>query len=351
MPPPPRWCRKTARRGWTAPRARCRKRALSNCGARACWSRRWSRGGSLLGDTRVTLLGIDPLTAPPGTAAALADGDLQGFLSGAAMPIPKRWPDRRDRHGARALASRARGHRAGRYRHRANRFGHDRPDQPPVADRPRARPLPDGLRLSQPEAGAELDGLTDSFHLNLTAFRRAGLRGGPVHRAFRRGAGVRAAPRAVPHPAQPWRVVAGADACAGAGTGAVRAGRGLAGLVLGYVMAAALLPDVAATLRGPVWRAGAGQPAIQPGLGLAGLGMAFAGAGLAGGQALWRLWHMPVLAPAQPRAWAMASGRAMRWQMLGAGLLAGLAVALGLSGRACSRGSRCWRRPCWRRPC
>jgi putative ABC transport system permease protein len=60
--------------------------------------------------------------------------------------------------------------------------------------------------------------------------------------------------------------------------------------------------------------------------------MAFAGAGLAGGQALWRLWHMPVLAPAQPRAWAIASGRAMRWQVVGALALGALAFVLGVFG-------------------
>ena len=108
---------------------------------------------------------------------------------------------------------------------------------------------------------------------------------------------------------------------------------GLAGLALGYVMAAALLPDVAATLRGLYGAPVPGSLQFSPVWALAGLAMAFAGAALAGGQALWRLWHMPVLAPAQPRAWAMASGRAMRWQVLGAGLLAVLAIALGLFGR------------------
>ena len=127
---------------------------------------------------------------------------------------------------------------------------------------------------------------------------------------------------------------------------------GLAGLALGYVMAAALLPDVAATLRGLYGAPVPGSLQFSPVWALAGLAMAFAGAALAGGQALWRLWHMPVLAPAQPRAWAMASGRAMRWQVLGAGAVGRAGHSAGpVSGGACLPGLHCWQRRFWRRLC
>jgi putative ABC transport system permease protein len=51
--------------------------------------------------------------------------------------------------------------------------------------------------------------------------------------------------------------------------------------------------------------------------------MTLAGTALAGGQALWQIARMPLLAPARPRAWALASVRAMRVQAL-------VGVALGL---------------------
>ncbi|CUX83786.1 MAG: putative ABC transport system permease protein [Roseibaca calidilacus] len=291
-------------------------------------------GRVMLGDARVTLLGIDPLTAPPGTAAALADGDLQGFLSGDGFAHPETLAE----IGATDIALSA---------SQAVPVGTVLVDIGTAQDAlgmagqishllltgPVPRTMLDGLRLSQPEAGAELAGLTDSFHLNLTAFGALAFAVGLfiVHSAvglafeqrralFRTlrslGVSLRALTLALALELAVFALLAG-----------------LAGLALGYVMAAALLPDVAATLRGLYGAPVPGSLQFSPVWALAGLAMAFAGAALAGGQALWRLWHMPVLAPAQPRAWAMASGRAMRWQVLGAGLLAVLAIALGLFGR------------------
>ncbi|WP_296640452.1 FtsX-like permease family protein [Roseinatronobacter sp.] len=290
-------------------------------------------GRVVLGDTRVTLLGIEPLTAPPGTAAALADGDLQGFVAGGGFAHPETLAE----IGPSDLAltpsqavpvgvvlvdigtAQTQLGMAGQISHL-------------MLTGPAPRPLPEGLRLSQADAGAELDGLTDSFHLNLTAFGALAFAVGlfivhsAVGLAFEQRRGLFRTLRSL---GVSLRALTFALALELALMALIA---GLAGLALGYVMAAALLPDVAATLRGLYGAPVPGSLQFSPVWALAGLAMAFAGAVLAGGQALWRLWHMPVLAPAQPRAWAMASGRAMRWQVMGALGLGAVAVVLAFTG-------------------
>jgi putative ABC transport system permease protein len=102
---------------------------------------------------------------------------------------------------------------------------------------------------------------------------------------------------------------------------------GGAGVVLGWLIAALLLPDVAATLAGLYGAAVGGTVALRPAWVAAGLGLAVAGTALAGAQALWRTARLPLLAPAQPRAWAMAAAGGLRVQALAALALAGAAIA------------------------
>jgi putative ABC transport system permease protein len=100
------------------------------------------------------------------------------------------------------------------------------------------------------------------------------------------------------------------------------------GVALGYVMAAALMPDVAATLRGLYGADVSGQLTLRPVWWLSGLAIAMGGTAVAAGGALWSLARMPLLTGAQ--AWA--SGMSRRWglqAMLAVGLLSlsvGLAV-------------------------
>ncbi|WP_372841453.1 FtsX-like permease family protein, partial [Phaeovulum sp.] len=81
---------------------------------------------------------------------------------------------------------------------------------------------------------------------------------------------------------------------------------GAIGVALGYLVAAALLPDVAATLRGLYGADVSGALSLRPSWWLSGLAMAIGGTALAAGGALWSLARMPLLAGAQPRAWVMA---------------------------------------------
>jgi putative ABC transport system permease protein len=75
-----------------------------------------------------------------------------------------------------------------------------------------------------------------------------------------------------------------------------------------------------------------GTLSLRPGWWAAGLGIAVLGTLVSAAQSLWRVWRMPLLAPAQPRAWARASEAALRWQAAGALVLLGGAGALILAG-------------------
>ncbi|MBD9596308.1 MULTISPECIES: ABC transporter permease [unclassified Ensifer] len=109
---------------------------------------------------------------------------------------------------------------------------------------------------------------------------------------------------------------------------------GVIGVVLGYFVASALLPGVAATLQGLYGASVPGALSLRPGWWLAGLAIALAGTALSSAQHLWRVWKMPILAAAQQRAWARASARSAAFQAcIGAVLLlaSGLLILFGRS--------------------
>ena len=286
--------------------------------------------------TDLRLIGIDPLTLP--SAARLLDPqtlDLQGFVSAegelilnpdAAKLLPADLPPSRatsDLPQGIALADIA------------------------VADRLLAQPgiaylllppdaaeiaPPVGMVAQRPTAGEDIARLTDSFHLNLTAF---GLL------AFAVGLFIvySAIGLAFEQRRPMFRTLRALGVSAAALTGLLLAEllllsliAGAIGVGLGYLVAAALLPDVAATLRGLYGAEVPGTLALRPSWWLAGLGISVVGTLVAAGQSLWRLWHLPLLATAQPRAWARDAARGLRWQA-GAGLaLLALACGLGLWG-------------------
>ncbi len=211
--------------------------------------------------------------------------------------------------------------------------------------RPLPGPVPPDLRLQKPAPEDGLARLTDSFHLNLTAFGFLAFAVGifithsAVGLAFEQRRPVFRTLRSL-----------GVSACGLAGLVllellALALVAGVAGVVLGYAVAAALLPDVAATLGGLYGAPVPGGLELRAEWGAAGIGMALAGTLVAAAGGLWQVWRLPILASAQPRAWGRANARARAaqavaglglWGMaglafgLGSGLWAGFAVLAGL---------------------
>jgi len=180
------------------------------------------------------------------------------------------------------------------------------PEQP-LTRRPLATLAPDLVEAARQEGG-DVARLTDSFHLNLTAFGLLSfvvglfIVHGAIGLAFEQRRPMVRTLRAL---GVPLRSLIGLMALELAMLGLVA---GLAGVALGYVVAAALLPDVAATLRGLYGADISGQLTLRPAWWLSGLAIAMGGTAVASAGALWSLARMPLLAPAQPRAWAVAKG-------------------------------------------
>lgn len=107
---------------------------------------------------------------------------------------------------------------------------------------------------------------------------------------------------------------------------------GLAGVASGYALAAWLLPDVAASLRGLYGAQVAGTLSLPAGWWLLGVLVSVLGALLAGLQSVMRAARLPLLALAQPQAWRLAQGPWLKRQALLAGLLLLLALACGVFG-------------------
>ena len=102
---------------------------------------------------------------------------------------------------------------------------------------------------------------------------------------------------------------------------------GLAGVLSGYVLAALLLPDFAASLRGLYGAQVAGQLSLPLGWWWGGVLVSVCGALIAGLSSVLRAARLPLLALAQPQAWRLAQGPWVRRQAMAAGLLLLLAFA------------------------
>ncbi|WP_430515929.1 ABC transporter permease [Pseudomonas fluorescens] len=102
---------------------------------------------------------------------------------------------------------------------------------------------------------------------------------------------------------------------------------GVAGVLSGYWLASLLLPDVAASLRGLYGAEVAGHLNLSPWWWLSGIGLSLLGALLAGADSLLRAARLPLLALANPQAWHQAHARRLRRQ----GWIAALAASIGAS--------------------
>ena len=299
---------------------------------RAGWSVSPVLEGELAG---VRIVGIDPLTAPRGIGPVSLDGDadIGAFLTGGGQIFAR----------AETLVNLQGTGRAGiitpdvapntaimdiglaqRLLGRAGQI--DRlivsPDQP-ITRRPLATIAP-GLVETAPQDSSDVARLTDSFHLNLTAFGLLSfvvglfIVHGAIGLAFEQRRPMVRTLRALGVPLRRMILLMVTEL---AMLGLIA---GLVGVALGYAVAAALLPDVAATLRGLYGADVSGQLTLRPAWWLSGLAIAMVGTAVASAGALWSLAQMPLLASAQPRAWVMArQGAGMTLTSLALLLLAG----------------------------
>ncbi|MBW4708218.1 ABC transporter permease [Roseobacter sp. YSTF-M11] len=191
-------------------------------------------------------------------------------------------------------------------------------------------PIPETYRIESGAGQTDVARLTRSFHLNLTAFGLLSFAVGifivygAVGLAFEQRRGVFRTLRALGMPVRRLMVLLALEL----GVFSLIAG-GL-GVALGYLIAAALLPDVAATLRGLYGAEITGQLQLRPAWWLSGLGMAFAGTGIAAAAALIKLARLPLLSFNHPRAMSMHALASGRWMAAVACLLfvSGFAFAL-----------------------
>ena len=198
-------------------------------------------------------------------------------------------------------------------------------------DQPLRRPdlaeIAPSLRMETPDTAEELGRLTDSFHLNLTAFGLLSFAvglfivNGAVGLAFEQRRPVFRTLRALGVPASYLVIVLTLELLIFALVA------GALGILMGYLIAASLLPDVAATLRGLYGASVEGTLSLSPAWWLSGIAIACLGTALAAFSGLLRVARMPPLAPARPRAWAVVTLKALRWQLAAAALC--LIVAFG----------------------
>ncbi|SED78543.1 putative ABC transport system permease protein [Bradyrhizobium erythrophlei] len=184
------------------------------------------------------------------------------------------------------------------------------------------------LRLVEPSAESDLERLTDSFHLNLTAFGLLSFFVGlfivnsAIGLAFEQRLPMLRTLRACGVSARLLNTVLVIELVS------LALVAGLIGLVCGYFIAAALLPDVAASLRGLYGAQIPGQLSLKPVWWFAGIAISILGALAAAAASLAKAIRMPVLATAQPQAWQQAQRRWLMFQSAAA--LAVFAVAAAL---------------------
>ena len=172
----------------------------------------------------------------------------------------------------------------------------------------------DQLRLVEPNAESDLERLTDSFHLNLTAFGLLSFVVGlfivnsAVGLAFEQRLPMLRTLRACGVSARMLNTVLLVELVS------LALVAGLVGLVCGYLIAASLLPDVAASLRGLYGAQIPGQLTLRGEWWIAGLVISVVGALAAASASLLKAIRLSVLAAAEPYAWQQAQHRWLIFQ-------------------------------------
>ncbi|MGR4842314.1 FtsX-like permease family protein [Rhizobium sp. LARHSG275] len=185
-----------------------------------------------------------------------------------------------------------------------------------------------GLTIREPSEQSDVARLTDSFHLNLTAFGFLSFIVGlfivysATGLSFEQRRGTFRTLRSLGVSLQALTTMLLIE------LSLLALMSGLIGVILGYVIAWLLMPGVAATLRGLYGANVSGSLSIRPEWWLAGLAITLGGTAVSSAQSLWRVWKLPILAAAQPRAWARESARSLAFQAGIGGFLLILAAIL-----------------------
>jgi putative ABC transport system permease protein len=283
------------------------------------------------------LLGIEPVTLPAevGNAPAVGKADLQSFMTppGAMLVAPETLSDLKLAEGARPQANG--GALLPPLRVQSNLVPGvlvvdigiaqnllKMPDQLSrlLIGKTAGKRAPlesiagDRLRLIVSDAETDLERLTDSFHLNLTAFGLLSFFVGlfivnsAIGLAFEQRLPVLRTLRACGVSARMLNGVLVLELVS------LALIAGLIGLVCGYFIAGALLPDVAASLRGLYGAQIPGHLTLKPQWWIAGIAISILGALAAAAASLTRALRLPLLATAQPFAWQQAQRRWLTYQ-------------------------------------
>ncbi|MDB2663113.1 FtsX-like permease family protein [Paracoccaceae bacterium] len=195
--------------------------------------------------------------------------------------------------------------------------------------------------ITEPAQRSDMARLTDSFHLNLTAFGLLSFAVGlfivysAIGLAFEQRRVLFRTLRALGLSRCSLMYLLASEALVLATLG------GGVGVVLGYIMAAALLPGVAATLSGLYGASVSGSLSLNPFWWLIGFGMAYFGAAVAVSGNLWQMSRLSILAPAMPRAWLVAGANTARLQAIVGSFLILLSLLLGIFGESLIAGFAC----------
>lgn len=291
---------------------------------------------------RLRILGIDPLTTPAEAAGPALNGDfdITAFFTEPGLllvteqtangPLPADLPPL---HIAETVPPAA---AITDISTAAQLLGQSQPSYLLVATTQpfELRPIAEATTLSlrAPDTAGDIARLTDSFHLNLTAFGLLSFGVGlfivhaAIGLAFEQRRTIVRTLRAL---GTPLRVILVALSLELAVIALIA---GAIGVAMGYVIAASLMPGVAGTLRGLYGAEIEGVLRFSPYWAVSGLFITVIGTAAAAIQAMIRTARMPLLAPAMPRAWSQASGHMIRLQAFAALGLFALSGVLALAG-------------------
>ncbi|THK38390.1 ABC transporter permease [Ensifer sp. MPMI2T] len=184
------------------------------------------------------------------------------------------------------------------------------------------------LSVREPNAQTDVEHLTESLHLNLTAFGFLAFAVGllivysTIGLAFEQRRPTFRTLRCLGVSLRRLAVLLLAElALFAVAAGAV-------GVAIGYLVASLLLPGVAATLEGLYGASVPGTLSLRPEWWVSGFAIALAGTLVSSAQSLMRLMRVPLLAAAQPQAWGRSSEKGRRLQVLAAAALLAFSGAL-----------------------